>query len=95
MWSPPSGEEGDEGYYTCTIVAYNPRCVAHKGRFLLHFDDGVRERVDLPDETVRIMTAESRVTVCRCRDSPGGQPGCCKGAGGSQPLPRPWEADPQ
>ena len=66
---------------------------AHKGRFLLHFDDGQRERVQLPDDTVRIMTA--CVSVCRCKRSPGGAVGCCEGADGSEKLPRPWEADPK
>lgn len=94
LWSPPDGEDGDEGYYAATLVAYNPRAAAHKGRFLAHFDDGQRERIDLPDETVRVMT--TRVAVCRCKDSPGGARGCCHGVlGGSESLPRPWEADPK
>jgi len=93
LWSPPDGEAGDEGYYAATVVAFNGRCAAHKGRFLLHFDDGQRERVQLPDDTVRIMTA--CVSVCRCKRSPGGAVGCCEGADGSEKLPRPWEADPK
>ena len=55
-------------------MAYNPRAQPRKGRWLLHFDDGQRERVDLPDDTVRVMTA--RVSACRCKASPGGAAGC-------------------
>tara|TARA_B110000046_G_scaffold86135_1_gene94216 strand:+ start:162 stop:383 length:222 start_codon:yes stop_codon:yes gene_type:complete len=58
-----------------------------------NFDDGQRERVDLHDETVRIMT--KTVTICRCRDSPGGKQGCCQGTGGSKSVPRPWESNPK
>ena len=90
---PEEGENWKAGYFAATIVAFNERASTHKGRFLLHFDDGQRERVDLPDETVRIMTL--RVKVCACQDSPGGSPGCCKGVDGEEVLPRPWEADPK
>ena len=93
FWSPPEGEKGEEGYYAATVVAYNSLCSALLGRWLLHFDDGQRERVDLPDETVRIMT--TYVAVCKCQNSPGGQLGCCQAAGGSQKIPRPWEAKPK
>ena len=55
--------------------------------------DGQRERVELPDPSVRIMTA--RVTSCSCKDSPAETPGCFRGPGGSKKLPRPWEATPQ
>ena len=88
LWSPPEGEDGSEDYYAATIVAFNPRAAAHKGQFLLHFDDGLRERV----ESVRIMS--TRVSKCRCLHSPGGAVGCCAGVDGSEPLPRPWEANP-
>ena len=93
LWSPPEGEDDSEGYYAATVVAYNPRAHANKGRFLLHFDDGQRERVDLPEETIRLMTVS--VAACRCKDSPGESQGCMHGPGGGQPLPRPWEADPR
>ena len=61
LWSPPddgsgSGSESEEGYYAATVVAFNSRCSEKIGRFLLHFDDGQRERVELPDPTVRIVT---------------------------------------
>ena len=39
-----------------TIVAYNPRAKPSKGRWLVHLDDGMRERIDFPEATVRIMT---------------------------------------
>jgi hypothetical protein len=94
-WCEP--EEGTEfvgGYYAATIVAFNARAHARCGRFLLHFDTcGQRERVELPDDTVRVMTAQ--VTRCSCVDSPRGTPGCSRGATGSQPLPRPWESHPE
>ena len=67
-------------------MAYNPRAQPRKGRWLLHFDDGQRERVDLPDETVRIVTA----TVGECRSCKG----CALGGGRGLPIPRPWEAKP-
>jgi hypothetical protein len=89
LWIPEEGEEGEEGYYAATIVAYNSRAAARIGRFLLHFDDGQRERVGLPDHTVRVMTA--RVSFCSCKESLNKQPGCCKGVGGKESLPRPWE----
>jgi hypothetical protein len=67
--SPEEGDDSfEEGYYAATIVAFNSRAASHKGRYLLHFDDGQRERVDLPDDTVRIMTA--CVSICKCQDSP-------------------------
>mgnify|MGYP002631234970 CR=1 FL=1 len=92
--SPEDGDDSfEEGYYAATIVAFNSRASSHKGRYLLHFDDGQRERVDLPDDTVRIMTA--CVSICRCQDSPGHRTGCGKGQNGSEALPRPWEADPK
>ena len=107
LWTPPPAEDeeegdGEEGYYACTVVAFNPRigqlrlgarAAADRGRFLLHFDDGQRERVELPDPSVRIMTA--KVTSCSCKDSPAETPGCFRGSGGSKKLPRPWEATPQ
>ena len=93
LWSPPDGENGEEGYYAATIVAYNHRAAEHKGRFLLHFDDGQRERVQVPDETIRIMT--NSAAACYCKDSPGGIKGCCQGVFESEALPRPWEADPR
>ena len=92
--SPEDGDDSfEEGYYAATIVAFNSRASSHKGRYLLHFDDGQRERVDLPDDTVRIMTA--CVSICRCQDSPRHRTGCGKGQNGSEALPRPWEADPK
>ena len=83
----------EAGYYAATVVAFNVRASEALGRWLLHFDDGQRERVDLPDQTVRIMTL--RTSVCRCKRSPGGAAGCCKGTDGHETLPRPWEARPQ
>ena len=83
----------EEDYYSATIVAYNSRCAPRKGRFLLHFDCGLRKRVQLPDETVRIMTR--RVSSCSCQKSPGGVAGCCEGTDGCEELPRPWEAEPK
>ena len=65
------GERGKEGYYAATVVAYNSLCSPLLGRWLLHFDDGQREHVDLPDETVRLTT--TYVAVCKCQNSPGGQ----------------------
>ena len=55
--TPDEGETWEAGYFPATIVAFNGRAAAHKGRFLLHFDDGLRVRIDLPEETVRILTA--------------------------------------
>ena len=92
FWSPPKGERGKEGYYAATVVAYNSLCSLLLGRWLLHFDDGQRERVDLPDETVRLTT--TYVAVCKCMPKLG-QLGCCRAAGGSQKIPRPWEAKPK
>ena len=54
---------------------------------------GLRKRVQLPDETVRIMTR--RVSSCSCQKSPGGVAGCCEGTDGCEALPRPWEAEPK
>ena len=93
LWCPEDGDEEDEDYYSATIVAYNSRCAPRKGRFLLHFDCGLRKRVQLPDETVRIMTR--RVSSCSCQKSPGGVAGCCEGTDGCEELPRPWEAEPK
>ena len=89
---PDEGEDWEPGYYPATIVAFNPRASADIGRYLLHFDDGQRERIDVPDDTVRIMTM--RTSVCRCKKSPGGAAGCGDGAEGSESLPRPWVAKP-
>ena len=93
MVEPDEGEAFQQGYYAGTIVAYNPRTKPSKGRWLVHLDDGMRERIDFPEATVRIMTTQ--VTQCSCRDSPGGQPGCCRHSSGSEELPHPWEADPK
>ena len=93
LWCPEDGDEEDEDYYSATIVAYNSRCAPRKGRFLLHFDCGLRKRVQLPNETVRIMTR--RVSSCSCQKSPGGVAGCCEGTDGCEALPRPWEAEPK
>ena len=90
---PDAGEDWEAGYFSATVVAFNERASADKGRWLAHFDDGLHERIELPDPTVRIMT--ERVTVCRCKKLHRGTAGCCEGAGGSEPLPRPWEANPK
>ena len=79
-------EEAEEGHYPATIVAYNSKAHEAHGRYLIHFDDGMVERVGLPCETVRIMT--TRVSVCRCKGA------CCKGPNGGEALPRPWVAKP-
>ena len=65
-------------FYPATIVNYNG--LARTTRHLIHFDDGVSERVGLPDDDIKIMT--TKVTSCACSK--------CKGA----KVPRPWEARP-
>ena len=88
-----------KGYYARSTFVTHFRTACYyshisylSGRFLLHFDDGLRERADFPDDSVRIMS--TRVSKCRCLHSPGGAVGWCAGVDGSEPLPRPWEANP-
>ena len=61
-------------FYPATIVNFNG--LARATRHLIHFDDGVIERVGLPDDGIKIMT--ETVKECPCSK--------CKG----EKVPRPW-----
>ena len=55
-------------------------------QYIIHTDDGMRERVGLKDEpSIKIMTRT--VNVCMCL----GVRGCEHGNGGCTPLPVPWD----
>ena len=86
-------EPRDEDFYPATIVSYNPRGRAIRGsgapcKFVIHTDDGMHERVGLPDDGIRIMTR--CVDCCTCT----GPKGCEHGEGGCTLLPVAWEAQP-
>ena len=88
--TPPT----DNDYYPATVVSYNPRARSLRAasgsdgpcQYIIHTDDGMRERVGLKDEpSIKIMTRT--VNVCMCV----GVRGCEHGNGGCTPLPVPWE----
>ena len=69
--------------YPATLVNFNQWPGASTTKHLLHFDDGMAERVGLPDDSIKIMTE----TVKECP--------CNKCAGAKLPLPAlPWQAKP-
>jgi len=75
----------DSDYYPATVVAHKEHV---RLGYIIHFDDGsIRERVDLPDETIRIDFDQPCVDCCRCAF-------CALGAGGRTCLPVEWESDP-
>ena len=57
-----------------TLVMFRPHATTYN--YLLHFDDGWRSLVGLPDESVRVLSAH--VTHCMCArcvlSSPHGEP---------------------
>ena len=88
--TPPT----DNDYFPATVVSYNPRARSLRAasgsdgpcQYIIHTDDGMRERVGLKDEpSIKIMTRT--VNVCMCL----GVRGCEHGNGGCTPLPVPWD----
>ena len=65
-------------FYPATLVNFNG--LARTTKHLLHFDDGMAERVGLPDDGIKIITKTAK--ECPCNK--------CAGA----KLPRPWQAKP-
>ena len=51
-----------EQWYPATVVMYRPRATTYN--YLIHFDDGWRSLVGLPDPSVRLL--RERVTHCMC-----------------------------
>ena len=49
-------------WYPGTLVMYRPMAPTYN--YLLHFDDGWRSLVGLPDQSVRLL--DERVTRCVC-----------------------------
>ena len=77
LWGDPDEEPPTFEWYDATIVKYRsgPRV---KYRFLMHFDDGADDLVQLPDETVHLL--EERVERCTCER-------CMSYADAGRPLP--------
>ena len=72
------GAEGEEGWYSATVVGFMPRARDH----VMHFDDGHVERITLPADLQTIRLKDEMVEKCCCARC------CCDdGEGRSLPLP--------
>ena len=79
MWGDPDEDPPRFEWYNCTVVKFRagPRV---KYRFVLHFDDGADDLVQLPDDTVVLLAdTVDRCTCERCT--------CSDDAGRALPLP--------
>jgi|LauGreSuBDMM15SN_2_FD.fasta_scaffold32147_1 hypothetical protein len=89
------GNEDDEGgerpWYPALIVDYYPNIEKRRANgesdldppYLIHFDDGMWERVGLPDETIAVSYGEQAFSVCTCKK-------CALYGEGNRSVPLKW-----
>ena len=80
LWCDPDDDAAEPAWYDITIVTHRPGNRV-KYNFVMHFDDGTVEKVQLPDVEGTVVLGDEVVDRCTCERC-----ACCGGEGVALPV---------
>jgi hypothetical protein len=81
LWCDPDDDEAEPEWYSMTLVTHRPGGRV-KYNFVMHFDDGTREKIALPDADGTVVLGDEVVERCACERC-----ACAEPLGRALPLP--------